>query len=69
MYIFILQDYDVNIGLLVQIARSTIDVTTRNHAFLLLSSVTKVSSGWISEHISDVFAAIGESALKQVGIF
>ncbi|XP_074584883.1 uncharacterized protein At3g06530 [Curcuma longa] len=55
----------VNIGLLVQIARSTIDVTTRNHAFLLLSSITKVSSGWISEHISDVFAAIGESALKQ----
>ncbi|KAJ8511645.1 hypothetical protein OPV22_002079 [Ensete ventricosum] len=56
---------DVKMGLLVEIARSTDDVTTRNHVFLLLSSITKVYSGWISEHIIDIFAVIGESALKQ----
>ncbi|WOL10215.1 hypothetical protein Cni_G18969 [Canna indica] len=56
---------DVNMALLVEIARSNNDVTTRNHVFLLLSSITKVSSGWISEHIADIFAVIGESALKQ----
>lgn len=58
---------DVKMSLLVEIARSTDDVTTRNHVFLLLSSITKVYSGWISEHIIDIFAVIGESALKQVG--
>ncbi|CAD5195383.1 unnamed protein product [Musa acuminata subsp. malaccensis] len=56
---------DVKMGLLVEIARSTDDITTRNHVFLLLSSITKVYSGWISEHIIDIFAVIGESALKQ----
>ncbi|URD79236.1 U3 small nucleolar RNA-associated protein 10 [Musa troglodytarum] len=59
---------DVKMGLLVEIVRSTDDVTTRNHVFLLLSSITKVYSGWISEHIIDIFAVIGESALKQIFI-
>lgn len=57
----------VNMNLLIECAHTARDVATRNHVFLLLSSVAKVSSRWISEHIIDIFTVIGESAVKQVG--
>ncbi|KAJ0970619.1 hypothetical protein J5N97_018578 [Dioscorea zingiberensis] len=37
----------------------------RNHVFMLLSSVARVSSGWLLEHIVDIFSLIGESSVKQ----
>lgn len=55
-----------NIELLVKCARSTEDVSTRNHVFLLLSSVAMVCPAWLSEDIVDIFSAIGETAVKQI---
>jgi len=54
------------IDLLVECARFTEDVSTRNHVFLLLSSVARASPRWLSEHMVDIFTIIGESAVKQV---
>nr|XP_010919682.1 uncharacterized protein At3g06530 [Elaeis guineensis] len=55
----------VNMNLLIECAHTAKDVASRNHVFLLLSSVAKVSSRWVSEHIVDIFTVIGESAVKQ----
>lgn len=55
-----------NINLLVECAHSTEDVAIRNHVFLLLTSIASVSPAWLSEHIVDIFSAIGESAVKQI---
>ncbi|XP_020693820.1 uncharacterized protein At3g06530 isoform X3 [Dendrobium catenatum] len=55
----------LNINLLVECAQSAKDATTRNHIFLLLSSVAKISSGLLSEHIVDLFVMVGDSAIKQ----
>ncbi|KAJ0970648.1 hypothetical protein J5N97_018607 [Dioscorea zingiberensis] len=54
-----------NLELLINCARSAKDVITRNHVFMLLSSVARVSSGWLLEHIVDIFSLIGESSVKQ----
>ncbi|XP_073001076.1 uncharacterized protein At3g06530 isoform X2 [Typha latifolia] len=55
----------VTMDLLVACARSAKDVATRNHVFLLLSSIARVSPEQISGNIMDIFTVIGESALKQ----
>ncbi|XP_020576310.1 uncharacterized protein At3g06530 isoform X2 [Phalaenopsis equestris] len=54
-----------NINRLVEWAHLAKDATTRNHIFLLLSSVAKISSGLLSEHIVDLFVMVGESTIKQ----
>lgn len=68
VYVFLQDDVcnKLNINLLVECAHSAKDAATRNHIFLLLSSVAKISSGLLSEHIVDLFAIVGESAIKQV---
>lgn len=58
--------FDVN--LLVECARSAKDVTTRNHVFLLLSSISKLNPDQVLDHIIDIFTVIGESAIMQVGV-
>ncbi|KAK8952929.1 hypothetical protein KSP40_PGU017461 [Platanthera guangdongensis] len=55
----------LNINLLVKCTLSAKDITTRNHIFSLLTSVAKISSEWLSEHIDDLFVIVGESAIKQ----
>eukprot|EP00268_Persea_americana_P022565 TRINITY_DN22456_c0_g2_i1.p1 TRINITY_DN22456_c0_g2~~TRINITY_DN22456_c0_g2_i1.p1 ORF type:complete len:2020 (-),score=349.41 TRINITY_DN22456_c0_g2_i1:339-6095(-) len=58
-----LMKFDVN--LLVECARSAKDVTTRNHVFLLLSSISKLNPDQVLDHIIDIFTVIGESAIMQ----
>ncbi|KAG0473077.1 hypothetical protein HPP92_014934 [Vanilla planifolia] len=55
----------LDISLLVECACSAMDFATRNSIFILLSSIAKISSGWLSEHIIDLFAIVGESAAMQ----
>lgn len=56
-----------NIRLLIDCARATNkDVVTHNHVFLLLFSIAKVYSQWISEHILELFNIIGDSKARQV---
>ncbi|ONK73498.1 uncharacterized protein A4U43_C04F32240 [Asparagus officinalis] len=54
------------IDLLVECARSTENVSTRNHVFLLLSSIAKASPGWLSKYMFEIFTIIGESTVKQI---
>lgn len=55
-----------NIELIISCARSAKDDITRNHVFMLLSSVARVSPEWLLEQIIDIFSLIGESSIKQV---
>ncbi|KAG9452219.1 hypothetical protein H6P81_005123 [Aristolochia fimbriata] len=54
-----------NVDLLVACARSAKDVTTRNHVFLLLSSVSKIIPDQVLDHILDIFTVVGEAAVTQ----
>lgn len=59
----IVQSFDIK--LLVSCARSSDDAATRNHVFSLLSAIAKVIPDRILDHILDILAVIGESALTQ----
>ncbi|PKA48764.1 Uncharacterized protein AXF42_Ash018706 [Apostasia shenzhenica] len=56
----------LNFDLLVECAHSAMDAATRNHIFLLISSIAKISFGWLSEHIVDLFVLVGDSAMQLV---
>uniref|UniRef100_A0ACD5UCQ6 Uncharacterized protein n=1 Tax=Avena sativa TaxID=4498 RepID=A0ACD5UCQ6_AVESA len=53
-----------NINLFINCIRSTEDVGTRNHGFLLIASVAKAFPQLVTESIVDLFVAIGD-AVKQ----
>ncbi|KAF7845346.1 uncharacterized protein G2W53_002251 [Senna tora] len=55
----------INLKVLLECAHSTKDAVTRNHVFSLLSAVTKVFPEEVFEHILDIVAVIGESAVTQ----
>ncbi|XP_077219422.1 ARM repeat superfamily protein isoform X2 [Tasmannia lanceolata] len=55
----------INVNLLVECARTTKDVMTRNYVLLLLTSVAKVIPDRVLEHVIDIFTVIGESAITQ----
>ncbi|RDX79717.1 hypothetical protein CR513_39830, partial [Mucuna pruriens] len=57
---------DINIKLLIECARNSNVVVTRNHVFSLLSAVTRVFPGEVLEHILDILAVIGEAAVTQI---
>nr|KYP73393.1 Uncharacterized protein At3g06530 family [Cajanus cajan] len=57
---------EINILLLIECARNTNVVATRNHVFSLLSAVTRVFPGEVLEHILDILAVIGEAAVTQI---
>lgn len=56
----------IDITLLVECARSARDGVTRNHVFLVFSSIAKVIPGIILEHILDILSIIGKSTVTQV---
>ncbi|KAL5979877.1 hypothetical protein ACLOJK_038989 [Asimina triloba] len=58
--------YKFDVNLLVECARSAKDATTRNHIFLLLSSIAKVAPEWILDQIIDIVTVVGNSAITQV---
>lgn len=57
---------EINVKLLVDCAHSANDGVTRNHVFSLISSITKIVPEKVLEHMLDIFAVIGESAVTQV---
>ncbi|XP_068649643.1 uncharacterized protein At3g06530 [Aristolochia californica] len=59
----ILEKFDMD--LLVACAQSAKDITTRNHVFLLLSSVSKIIPDQVLDHIIDIFTVVGEAAITQ----
>ncbi|XVF08520.1 hypothetical protein REPUB_Repub07fG0010000 [Reevesia pubescens] len=56
----------IDIKMLVDCARLTKDGVTRNHVFALLTLVAKLVPNRILEHILDILAVIGESAVSQI---
>ncbi|WJX74984.1 hypothetical protein P8452_58570 [Trifolium repens] len=54
---------EINIKLLIECARTTNVLVTRNHIFSLLSAVIKVLPGKVFGHILDILPVIGESAI------
>ncbi|OMO94842.1 hypothetical protein CCACVL1_05773 [Corchorus capsularis] len=56
----------IDIKMLVDCARLTMDGVTRNHIFALLTSVAKLVPTRILEHILDILTVIGESAVSQI---
>ncbi|KAK9913977.1 hypothetical protein M0R45_037776 [Rubus argutus] len=57
---------EINVKLLVDCAHSANDGVTRNHVFSLISSITKIVPEKVLEHMLDIFAVIGESAVTQI---
>lgn len=57
---------EIDIKLLIECARTSNDVATRNHVFSLLSAVTRVFPEVVLGHVPDILAVIGESAVIQV---
>ena len=57
---------EINIKLLIDCARNSNIVVTRNHVFSLLSAVTRVFPGEVLEHMLDILTVIGEAAVTQV---
>ncbi|XP_050386752.1 uncharacterized protein At3g06530 isoform X2 [Argentina anserina] len=57
---------EINVKLLVECAHSAKDGVTRNHVFSLISSITKIVPEKVLEHMLDIFAVIGESAVTQI---
>ncbi|KAL5569803.1 hypothetical protein UlMin_026378 [Ulmus minor] len=57
---------EINIKVLVECAKSAKDGVTRNHAFSLISSVTKIVPEKVLEYMVDIFTIIGESAITQI---
>jgi hypothetical protein len=60
---------EINIKLLIECARTTNVLVTRNHIFSLLSAVIKVLPGKVFGHILDILPVIRESAITQVRKF
>lgn len=58
--------YSFDVELLVKCARSSKDAVTRNHLFLLLSTIAKVEPETVLDHILDILTVVGESAVTQV---
>ncbi|WJX58503.1 hypothetical protein P8452_43951 [Trifolium repens] len=59
---------EINIKLLIECARTTNVLVTRNHIFSLLSAVIKVLPGKVFGHILDILPVIRESAITQIDI-
>ncbi|XP_057441205.1 uncharacterized protein At3g06530 isoform X2 [Lotus japonicus] len=57
---------EINIKLLMECARTTNNVVTRNHVLSLLSAVTKVFPEKVFGHILDILQVVGESAVMQI---
>ncbi|KAK7300089.1 hypothetical protein RJT34_10922 [Clitoria ternatea] len=57
---------EINIKLLIECARTSNVVPTRNHVFSLISAVTRVFPAEVSEHILDILAVVGEAAITQI---
>ncbi|KAM5557014.1 uncharacterized protein ABKV19_024415 [Rosa sericea] len=57
---------EINVKHLVECAHSAKDGVTRNHVFSLISSITKIVPEKVLEHMLDIFAVIGESAVTQI---
>ncbi|CAI8586853.1 unnamed protein product [Vicia faba] len=57
---------EINIKLLIECARTTNVLVTRNHIFTLLSAVIKVLPEKVFGHILDILPVIGESAVTQI---
>jgi hypothetical protein len=57
---------EINIKLLIECARTTNVLVTRNHIFSLLSAVIRVLPGIVFGHILDILPVLGESAVTQV---
>lgn len=57
---------EINIKLLIECARTSNNVVTRDHVFSLLSAVTRIFPEEVLGHILDILAVIGESAVTQV---
>ncbi|KAI9160506.1 hypothetical protein LWI28_008767 [Acer negundo] len=55
----------IDIKMLVECVRTAKDGVTRNHVFLLLSSIVKVVPDKLLEHILDILSVIGESTVTQ----
>lgn len=58
--------YNFDVELLVKCARSSKDAVTRNHIFLLLSTIAKVVPDRVLDHILDILTVVGESAVTQM---
>ncbi|KAJ1389579.1 U3 small nucleolar RNA-associated protein 10 [Sesbania bispinosa] len=56
----------IDINLLIDCARTTNIVVSRNHVFSLLSAVTRVFPEKVFGHILDILPVIGESAVTQI---
>ncbi|KAK7320388.1 hypothetical protein VNO77_29813 [Canavalia gladiata] len=56
----------IDIKLLIECARTSNVVVTRNQVFSLLSAVTRVFPGEILDHILDILPVIGEAAVTQI---
>lgn len=52
-------------ALLVDCARSTTDVVTRNHVYSLFAAITKVEPDKVLPHIPEIITVIGESAISH----
>ncbi|WJX64702.1 hypothetical protein P8452_49448 [Trifolium repens] len=57
---------EINIKLLIECARTTNVLVTRNHIFSLLSAVIRVLPGIVFGHILDILPVLGESAVTQI---
>lgn len=57
---------EINIKLLIDCARNSNIVVTRNHVFSLLSAVTRVFPGEVLEHMLDILTVTGEAAVTQI---
>ncbi|CAK8538792.1 unnamed protein product [Lathyrus sativus] len=57
---------EINIKLLIECARTTNVLVTRNHIFSLLSAVIKVLPEKVFDHILDILPVIGLSAVTQI---
>ncbi|KAE9614797.1 hypothetical protein Lal_00036146 [Lupinus albus] len=56
----------IDIKLLIECARTSNDVATRNHVFCLLATVTRVLPEEVLGHILDIIEIIGQSAVIQI---
>ncbi|MED6160063.1 hypothetical protein PIB30_047925 [Stylosanthes scabra] len=57
---------DIKIKLLIECARTSNDVVTRNHVFSVLSAITRILPEEVLGCILDILAVIGESAVTQI---
>lgn len=60
-----LQLLDLDLQLLVNCARCSSDAVTRNHVFLLITTLAKIVPDRVLDQILDILTAIGESTVVQ----